>query len=157
MSVGLRLQFDGGASLGRLNLQLQRLSDVSLAGMLDSIGSEVTAQTKRRIGKDKKAPDGSKWDDWSPEYAASQHARTSRHDPHPGALRSTPGHTLLQLDGGLLTSIQFDVQGNAVLVGSPEDYARAMNAQRQYLGLGTQDVDDVEALVVEFFREVIVK
>lgn len=156
MSIGLVMRFDDQGSLGRLDFKLLKLSDPNMRDMLEAIGSEVEAQTRTRIQDEKKAPDGTEWKDWSESYAGKQHGRTRSHQPHAGQLRASSGHTLLQLDGGLLDSIQYDVEGsNEVLIGSDLEYARKMDAERPYLGLNSQNTEDIEQLVVDFFEDLL--
>lgn len=77
------------------------------AGLLKNIGSEVEDQTIRRIEKEKTAPDGSAWAPWTEDYKKTRHG----------------GNSLLQGEGGLLNSIEYQVQRNSVRVGSALVYA----------------------------------
>lgn len=156
MSVGLNIRFDDLGSAARIDLRLLRLAKPNMRDLLEGIGSEIEAQTRTRIQDEKKAPDGTAWDDWSEDYAGSRHGKSTSHDPHPGQLRSAGGHTLLQLGGDLLDSIQFDVAGSdEVLIGSNLVYANRMNEQRQYLGLSPQNVEDLEELVIDFMGDLL--
>ena len=77
------------------------------AGLLKNIGSEVEDQTIRRIEKEKTAPDGSAWAPWTEDYKKTRHG----------------GNSLLQGEGALLDSIEYQVQRNSVRVGSALAYA----------------------------------
>lgn len=77
------------------------------AELLESIGAVVESQTRRRISDEKRAPDGSAWVPWSADYAKTRHGNQS----------------LLQGDGALLDSIEYQVQRNNVRVGSALAYA----------------------------------
>lgn len=77
------------------------------AALLDIIGSFAENQTKHRISNEKTAPDGTPWAPWSTDYAKTRHGNQS----------------LLQGDGDLLDSIEYQVQRNSVRVGSALAYA----------------------------------
>jgi phage gpG-like protein len=147
----MRVVIEDDGTLSFVAMKMRRLGDANLRQMLADIGSEVESQTRYRIQTEKKAPDGSEWEDWSESYAGSKHG-SSAHQPHPGSLRQSGGHSLLQLTGGLLDSLQYEVRGNDVLVGSNLAYAEAVNSQREYLGLSRENIDDIENLVVDFFE-----
>lgn len=160
MSVGIVIE--GGPALARVNRKIRQLSEVDLSDLLEGIGQEVEAQTRHRIQEEKRAPDGSEWPDWSEKYAASRHGARAAHGPHPGQLRAAGGHSILQLDGHLLDSIQFVVEGDDVLIGSNMVYAathqfgRGAIPKREFLGLSEQNADDIEQLTAEFLDDVLV-
>lgn len=77
------------------------------AELLKLIGGEVDDYTRRRISDEKTAPDGTPWAPWSSAYGKTRHGNQS----------------LLQGDGDLLDSIEFQVQRNSVRVGSALAYA----------------------------------
>lgn len=77
------------------------------ASLLESIGAVVESQTRRRISDEKTAPDGTPWAPWSAAYGKTRHGNQS----------------LLQGDGDLLDSIEYQVQRNKVRVGSALAYA----------------------------------
>ncbi|MDU7778697.1 MAG: phage virion morphogenesis protein [Aeromonas sp.] len=77
------------------------------AELLESIGAVVESQTRRRISDEKTAPDGSAWTPWSAAYQKTRHGNQS----------------LLQGEGALLDSIEYQVQRNNVRVGSALAYA----------------------------------
>jgi len=155
MSIGMPIRFEDGGSLARLDLKLFKLSNPNMLELMETIGSEVESQTVKRISEEKKAPDGSEWADWSEGYAGTQHGRKQKHK-HPGQLRSAGGHSLLELEGDLLKSIAFEVEGTSdVLIGSNLEYARAVNSDRQYLGLSSQNEADLERVVNDFFEDLL--
>lgn len=77
------------------------------AELLDSLGGVVERQTKRRISDEKRAPDGGAWAPWTEEYKKTRHGNQS----------------LLEGEGALLDSIEYQVQRNSVRVGSALVYA----------------------------------
>lgn len=144
-------------ALSRLNRRMREFSrTLSKAGgrvLLEAVGAIVESQTRRRIADEKTAPDGKKWEEWSEAYAASKHGADDSHEPHPGALRESQGHSLLVLDGGLLDSIQFLVTGEEVQVGSNLEYARRQNAQRPFLGLSRDNEREVVEIIDDFLDD----
>jgi len=77
--------------------------------LLETIGAVAESQTRRRISDEKTAPDGTPWQAWSAGYAKTRHGNQS----------------LLQGDGGLLDSIEYQVNGSHVHIGSSLAYAAA--------------------------------
>lgn len=99
MSIGV--QVTGTQELERYQQLLETLSDPKhKVELLDSLGGIVESQTRRRIADEKTSPDGQRWDDWSSSYAKTRHGNQS----------------LLQADGDLLDSIQYQVQRNQVRI-----------------------------------------
>lgn len=155
-------------NIERLQQRIQRLAGIDKTDLLDAVGFEVENQTKRRIGSEKQAPDGTPWVELSDDYAAAK-----------------PKGDLLELEGVLWNSIQYNVQGDTVQVGSNVVYAAihqlggktkphrivAKNKQalafgggvykavnhpgsdipaRPYLGLSTDNIDDIESILDGF-------
>lgn len=77
------------------------------AELLESIGAVVERQTRRRISDEKRAPDGGAWAPWTEEYKKTRHGNQS----------------LLEGEGALHDSIEYQVQRNSVRVGSALVYA----------------------------------
>ncbi|MCY1286890.1 phage virion morphogenesis protein [compost metagenome] len=129
----------------RLAGRLDRLAQLDVEQLLDGIGAEVESQTRRRIQVDKASPANEPWSDWSAEYATTRHS----------------GQSLLQGEGHLANSITYNVDGNAVLVGSPLIYAATHQFgdadrgidQREFLGLEGQDYDDVVGLIEDYLED----
>ena len=156
MPGGFRLAIGGFSDLRRLIYRLDNVSDMEMQELLEGLGSEVESQTRLRIQEEKKTPSGVDWKDWTPEYAAQRHGNRQSHSPHPGQLRQADSHSILQLDGGLLDSIQYELDGtDAVLVGSNLIYAGVQNEERQYLGLSDQNMEDLRELVRDFVQGLI--
>ena len=86
---------------------LARLAKPDLPAALKPIGALVESATRRRIETEKKGPHGERWPAWSEGYAKSRKKGKSR-------LRSS---------GALLDSIQYQVQGDSVVIGSNLEYA----------------------------------
>lgn len=127
--------------LGELRARIKRLTGHRVTDVLSSIGAEIEAQTKTRIGVDKQSPEGERWRAWSERYAKTRHS----------------GQSLLQSEGGLLDSVQYIVESDQVSIGSNLTYARVHQfggngiPERPYLGLSPQNEDDVIGIVEAFF------
>jgi len=119
--------------------------------LLDIVGALVVSQTQRRIHEEKRAPDGTEWDDWSDAYAGHKHGAKG-HEPHPGQLRNADGHSLLELFGNLLTSITHVVHDNEVEIGSNLAYAGAQNMTRPFLGLSDANESELDRLVSSYLE-----
>lgn len=151
MSVGLVIE---APSLARLNRRFAKVARTfprqGIDGILKIVGQVVEGQTRNRLSKEKKTPAGKPWDDWSEEYAGSKHGRDANHGPHPDSLRVSGSHSLLELSGDLIDSVQRLVSGDAVEVGSNLPYAGAMNKTRQYIGLSRENEEEIEETVDDF-------
>ena len=104
--TGVALQYDLSGIDG-LNRRIAKLSRVERDELLDTIGAVVASQTRRRIESEKSAPDGTPWPAWSDRYAATRHS----------------GQSLLMGEGDLADSIDHQVSGDDVDVGSNLIYA----------------------------------
>lgn len=82
-----------------MRAKIARLVDIPNMEMKDAIGALVVSQTQRRIDVEKTAPDGTPW---KPNHAGSE--------------------TLVQ-SGALRDTIDYDVSGDQIEVGSPLIYA----------------------------------
>ena len=107
------------------------------------------SQTKRRISDEKTTAKGDPWKDWSPEYAKTRHG----------------GHSLLQGNNDLLTSIAFDQQGGQTIVGSPLVYAAIHQfggktgrnqsteiAARAYFGVSDDNEAELEEILFDYIQ-----
>ena len=128
--------------------------------MLDSVGGEIVSQTTRRITREKRSPEGVPW------------------KPN---ITGTP---ILEREGELVGSIDHEVMGDEVRVGSGLVYAaihqfggtirpkRARKLRfwigkekvfadsvtipaRPYLGLSAENRDEIEAVVTDWLEEVL--
>lgn len=104
--MSVALNYNLGA-IPRLQARIGLLADLDRRGLLDVVGAEVESQTKRRIETEKSSPDGIPWADWSPGYAETRHG----------------GHSALEGEGHLLGSIDHQVVGDSVEIGSNLVYA----------------------------------
>lgn len=145
MSVALRYNLTALASLKQ---RVERLGAIDRRGLLEQLGGVVEAQTVRRIREEKEAPDGSAWPEWSEPYARRRHG----------------GHSLLEGEGDLATSIHFALQGNdTVVIGSNLIYAathqegdsRRNIPARPYLGLSADNEAELEATVDAWLEAVL--
>lgn len=120
---------------------LQRLGSLDIDRLLQTLGSELESQTRRRISEEKTDPEGRPWAPWSENY------------------ESKPGGKMLERDGNLLDSLAFEVDDDAVTVGSnmvyaaTHQYGRSGIPARPYLGVSVENVDDLNELVINFIRE----
>lgn len=139
MSGGISIDL---RKLAPVRRRLAALSHMRLGQLYEALGSEVEAQTRRRLSEEKTDPDGEPWDDWSEAYAASR--------------KSSGG--ILDLNGALIDSIAYEVTGSAVVVGSNMVYALVHNEgdddmgipERRYLGVSDENLDDLGELVMDF-------
>lgn len=107
MAIGVDIQVKG-EELARYQRLLDTLgSSAHKAELLDTIGAVAESQTRRRISDEKTSPDGTPWAPWSAAYEKTRHGNQS----------------LLQGEGGLLDSIEYQVQRSKVRIGSALAYA----------------------------------
>lgn len=125
---------------------------IDVAGLELGMAAVVESQTKRRISSEKTTAKGDPWAEWSPEYAKTRHS----------------GHSLLQGDDNLLTSIAFDQQGGQTIVGSPLVYAAIHQfggktgrnnsveiAARAYFGVSDDNEAELEEILFDYLQGVI--
>lgn len=142
MSIAFRIF----GNLRVIDARIAALSDLQISDLLNSVGALAETQTRRRIQEEKRSSQGEDW----PELAESTKARYS-------ALgKSTDRSRLLQFEGELMDSIQFQVSGDAAYVGSNKEYARRHQfggggiPAREFLGISDRNKDELEQLVVDF-------
>lgn len=142
----LLYDFSGVNALAK---RVAKIGELDRFRLLDAVGATVESQTRRRIGEDKEGPDGAPWPDWSDRYAKSRHGNQS----------------LLESEGYLLASLGYAVSLGAgqVEVGSNLVYAATQQfgddkrniPERPYLGLSSDDEDEVDAVVRDFLLKVL--
>lgn len=89
---------------------------------LTMLGKILVKETRHRIKKEKRSPDGEPWQAWSEGYAATRKRR----------------HSLLVDTKDLMKTIRSVRQGSASRsVGSPMKYAPHVQKVRPFIGLGT--------------------
>lgn len=124
-----------------------RLVGWQIAQLAQGAGELMANQSKKRIELEKAAPDGTLWDPWSEEYAATCHG----------------GHSLLRDQGPLLESLQNYSTAEAAIAGSNLAYA-AIHQQgsedgtlpaRPYLGLSDDNEKELDALIVREVERVL--
>lgn len=121
---------------------LDRLSRLDTQRLLELLGSEAESQTRRRLSEGKTDPDGQPWKPWSKAYEARRPAKGG----------------ILDLDGELIDSIAYEVQDDAITLGSNLVYAlvhqegwKAKNIPaRPYLGVSDENLEDLGELVIDF-------
>jgi len=121
------------------------LSGSDKARLLNSLGEVIEEQTKDRFDI-QRDPKGDKWRELTEAYKARK------------GLTSSGG--ILVREGLLQISIEHQLTGSdSVLIGSPMEYAdyhqNAKNEKRrrQFLGLSTDNIDELENAIDEFIRE----
>ncbi|NDV20878.1 phage virion morphogenesis protein [Pseudodesulfovibrio sp. JC047] len=149
MSMDIQVSMD---SLHRLADRIAQLGDMDTRPLMDELGAAVVSQTQRRIDSEKTGPDGAPWDPWSESYAKTRHE----------------GHSLLIASGDLSDSLEhiLGISGDHAEVGSNLVYAAAQQygldmsvigthrriqiPARPYLGISTENEEDLVALVDDF-------
>jgi len=136
--------------MDKVNAAFKRLANPNLRPLLDALGAEGEAQTRRRITEEKTAPSGTPWAPWSPAYAKTRKGNQS----------------LLQSKNNLLDSITHNVIGNdEVEWGSNVVYAAIHQfggagvgkniPARPYLGLSSDNQADMDAIMTDWARGLI--
>lgn len=128
---------------------LGRLARLDIEELAFNVGALLESSTKRRIADEKTAPDGTPWEPWSEDYAATR----------------SGGHSLLMSEGDLLDDVQNRSEGDEARVGTSLVYGAihqfsgeevGMNIPaRPYLGLSDRDRDDIDDLAVGELREIV--
>jgi phage virion morphogenesis protein len=132
-------------ALKRLDDRLKNLAKPRTAELLDALGMLIVGQTQRRIHKEKTAPDGTDWQEWSERYAKTRHAN----------------HSLLENEGYLVQGMQHVVSGDEVHVGTnmiygaTQQFGRGPIPARPYLGLSAENTDEVVQVCEEFLDSLI--
>ena len=145
---GTGLQYDFSA-IDKLQRRIDEFGGFDRRHLLDIAGATVESQIRRRITEDKESPDGTRWPDWSPRYAKTRHA----------------GQSLLDGEGDLVDSIVYVVyfDGSAVEIGSNLVYFATHNfgdedrniPARESIGLSNDDEEELDAVIEDFFKEVL--
>lgn len=94
---GVRIEIDFPA--GQIRSALDPFVDLDPAMVLDPVGALIATQTERRLDKEKTAPDGTAWQP------------------------NREGSPTLVREGALMTTIDYEVDGDQVSVGSGQIYA----------------------------------
>ena len=137
-------------NLKEIDKLARKIRDFELSGgdkrrLLSSLGEVVEEQTKDRIEITKKNPEGDIWKEITEAYKKRKKAETR-------------GGTLVWTSD-LLKGIENQLTGSdTVLVGSPEEYAgyhqnaRDKKRRRKFLGLSTENIEELQFSVDEFLR-----
>lgn len=88
--------------------------------ILEEFGKRELTRTKKRFDK-QRGPDGQPWAAWSAEYLERR------------IREGTASFGILVSSGALFRSLDYQVRGNSVSVGSPLEYA-------EYMQEGTNDI-----------------
>lgn len=151
MSLQITANIDG---IARLPHKLEQLAAWEKAILLEGLAAETESQTRRRINEEKTSPDGTPWEHWSDDYAATRHG----------------GHSLLMGEGDLHDSIEsVPLSDDSIAVGSNLIYAAIQDLggtedmapapagipQRQYLGWSEDNLDDLQYVVDDFIGDIV--
>lgn len=131
--------------------RINALADPRLqADGLAAVGGLIESQTRARFD-DRRAPDGSPWADWTPDYAADR----------------KKGQTLLVASGAFRDSIAWDLTPDELRVGSNMVFAAlhqwggtddmapgpAAVPAREWLGLSAANIDEIEQALSDWIAE----
>lgn len=127
------------------------LSSSDRTGLMKSLGNEIVEQSRTRILETQESPDGKKWQD----FAASTRKYLER-------IGRADSARLLNREGYLQMSIDVKQYGQwSVFVGSDREYAAVHQwgykpkniPARPYLGLSTDNIEDLNELAQQWLRE----
>lgn len=153
MSAGFVFE---SVDLALLDARLQALSDIDLRPLMDALGFEGEAQTRRRIETEKTAPDGTPWE---PNKTGNPILEQAGHllDSITYALRgddevewgSNRIYAAIHQFGGTIKPkdapyLQFQVNGQWVRVDKVEIPARP------YLGISDENWQDMAAIINDY-------
>jgi phage virion morphogenesis protein len=94
--------------LDDLIARLRRAHHVDTRKLMGAIGSQQENAARKRVSQTKRAPDGTRWRDWSDSYRPTRSKQ----------------HSLLSDSGNLLDAMMYRVEDpETVRVGSAMDYA----------------------------------
>lgn len=150
--IAVEQSFNVDRLVDSMQAYVQRIHSLDYSPLLEDIGRVAAIGSIDRIKSTKTAPDGTPWDPWSPEYAASGR-----------------GDSLLDLTGRLAASIDSFVSGDdEVTIYADEPQAarqhfgfRGRDARgadvdhpaRPYLGVSDADLAEIAALMGRFVVE----
>ena len=127
------------------------LSSTDRVALMKSLGNEIVEQSRTRILETQESPDGKKWQDFA--------AATRKYLERIGRADSAK---LLNREGYLQMSIDVKQYGQwSVIVGSDREYAAVHQwgykqkniPARPYLGLSTDNIEDLNELAQQWLRE----
>ncbi len=128
------------AGLDAAIAKLGRLASFEMSELVGDASAILESSTKRRF-ETKVSPSGSKWAEWSDDYASTRGDQ----------------HSLLVGENDLLTNVQSYATSTKAVVGSNLVYAAIHNLggdavgrdipAREYLGVSDDDIIDLHALV----------
>ncbi len=134
MSVGIGLKIDSSDLVVIQNKMAKFLSGFKdKKPILDKVGFILENSARGRIESTKDKPDGSKWKDWSKDYAKTRHENQS----------------LLMSTGHMLSSISYRVFKDKTVVGSRMPYSAFIQdgtkkmVSREFLGMSNEDARNI--------------
>ncbi|EBU8551961.1 phage morphogenesis protein [Salmonella enterica subsp. enterica serovar Telelkebir] len=179
--MGISVEVSGTEQLARMRAAVEKLADADLqAELLDSIGAVVESQTRRRISSEKTAPSGEKWQAWSDSYAETRHGNQSLLQGNGDLLDSIQfivergrvrvgsplAYAAVHQDGfndsvNIGTHNRLITQAFGRVLSHPVwqtvgAHKRKMNIpQRQYLGLSSDNDNELQHVIGDFWQEVL--
>lgn len=135
------------SQLDALVRRLSSLAHPPLTSLLEAIGADLESGTHKRLSVTKADSGGAPWTPWSPGYAARR--------PQKGGI--------LDLDGQLVDTIAWELEQDAVSVGSPMVYAMTHQAgdpsrgipERAFLGISDDDAKAINDTVSTWMTDLL--
>jgi phage virion morphogenesis protein len=127
---------------GGFMARMLSLVHVDLQPLMDNIGGIVESQSQYRVEEEKKAPDGTDWQEWSDSYAATRHENQS--------LLMSAGHLRDSIQHETDT-LQTEIGSNLIYAGVHQEGMGRIPA-RPYLGIGFEDEKEIESTITEWIR-----
>ena len=130
-------------NLSKVENTINNLSTFNMATLLDNVGSLVETQSQDRF-ESKTDVEGKQWQEWSPKYKKSER-----------------GIDILRNTQRLFGSINYQVKGNKVEVGSNVEYSAVHNygyekqniPKRSFLGISKDNEQDIDNLVAVYIED----
>lgn len=110
-----------------------------LTPILNTIGHELTESTKSRIDDEKQSPEGTPWKPLNEKYLQRKRRYSSG--------------GILVYTGNLLQSITYNLSSNEVVVGSSEEYAKYVQAERPFLGISSTDSNTINQFIKDALND----
>lgn len=104
-----------------------------LTPILNTIGHELTESTKERIQDEKTTPEGMPWKPLNEKYLQRKRRYSSG--------------GILVYTGNLLQSMTYNASNTNVVVGTNEEYAKYVQAERPFLGVSSNDANAINQFI----------
>lgn len=168
------------SGLGMVQDRLDKLAGIDYRRVLDTIGTVVEVQTRRRLGSEKTSPEGQRWQEWSSRYANSGRGRKKleRSSGLIDSLTHTVGHNKVEIGSNLVYAAihQFGSGKEPVSVkahqrkitqafGKPLKEPKTANVKahsflqnipaRPYLGLSKDNENEIREVIKDWIEEIL--